>query len=65
MDEKNMLPAAQLDHMHKLIMESFLNSCEILVKEDLDDHSFQFCLDTIHNTLRYVAAKRKEKNASS
>lgn len=57
-----MLPVSQLDQMHKLIMESFLNSCEILVKEDLDDHSFQFCLETIHNTLRYVAAKRKEKN---
>jgi hypothetical protein len=62
MDENNSLPEAQLEHMHKIIMETFLNSCEILVKEDLDDHSFQFCLDTIQNTLRYVAAKRKEKN---
>lgn len=52
----------QLQHMHKIIMENFLNSCEILVKEDLDNHSFQFCLDTIHNTLRYVGAKRKEDN---
>jgi hypothetical protein len=52
----------QLKHMHDIIMESFLKSCEILVKEDLDDKSFKFCMDTIHNTLAYVGAKRKEDN---
>lgn len=61
--KEDTLPVAQLEHMHKIIMENFLNSCEILVKEDLDDHSFQFCLDTIQNTLRYVTARRKENNA--
>jgi hypothetical protein len=50
----------QLQKMHKIIMKIFLNSCEILVKEDLDDHSFRFCLDTIQDTLRYVGAKRNK-----
>jgi hypothetical protein len=53
----------QLQHMHNIIMESFLTSCDTLVKEDLDDKSFKFCMDTIHNTLAYVGAKRKEDNA--
>lgn len=51
---------SQLQHMHELIMNSFLESCNILVKEDLKDHEFKFCLDTIHNTLAYVGARRKE-----
>ena len=61
MDDNNSLPVDQLEHMYKIIMENFLNSCEILVKEDLDNHCFQFCLDTIQNTLRYISAKRKKE----
>lgn len=49
----------QLQHMHAIIMDNFLSSCDILVKKDLDNHSFQFCLDTIQNTLRYIKDKRK------
>lgn len=49
----------QLQHMHKTIMEMFLNSCEIIIKEDLDDHEFKFCTDTIHNTLSYISMKRR------
>ena len=49
----------QLQHMHQIIMDNFLNSCEILFKEDLKDHEFQFCMDTIHNTLQYVKSKKK------
>lgn len=43
-----------LEHMHQIIMQSFFDSCVVLIKEDLNDHSFQFCLDTINNTLIYV-----------
>lgn len=57
-----MLNVAQLEHMHKIIIEIFIHSCEILVKEDLDDHSFQFCCDTIHNTIQYIKSRRKEIN---
>ncbi len=58
--ERDDLKESQLDHMHKIIMEMFLSSCDILVKEDLDDKSFKFCTDTIQNTLMYVAARRRE-----
>ena len=61
-DREDKVAEAQLQHMHKIIMESFLKSCETLVKEDLDDKSFKYCMDTIHNTLAYVGAKRKEDN---
>lgn len=54
----------QVQVMHQLIIESFLKSCDLLVKEDLDDHEFQFCLDTINNTVVYVTQKRKKKNES-
>ena len=60
MHPRDDLAECQLQHMHNIIMENFLNSCEVLIKEDLDDYSFQFCLDTIHNTLRYAGARRKE-----
>jgi len=49
----------QFEQMHKIIIENFIISCEILVKEELDDCGFQFCLETIRNTLRYIEAKRK------
>lgn len=60
--ENNKLPEAQLQHMHDIIMEMFLNSCNVLIKEDLDDHSFHFCISTIQNTLSYIDRKRKEDN---
>jgi|SRR6185436_8449133 len=59
--KKDGLPEHQLQHMHKCIMDMFLGACDTLVKEDLDDPSFQFCLDTIQNTLIYVKSKRREK----
>ena len=54
----------KLQHMHQVIMETFLNSCEMLVKENLKDHEFQFCMDTIHNTIQYVKSKRKKNDSS-
>ncbi len=48
------LDEGQLQNMHKIIM-----------KQDVDDHSFQFCLDTIQNTLLYVNEARKEKKMKS
>lgn len=64
-DEENMLAEAQLQHMHKIIMDLFLQSCSILVKEDLKDHEYQYCIETIHNTLYYIGAQRKEKKYQS
>ena len=51
----------QLQHMHHIIAKLFLDSCNILVKEDLKDHEYNYCIETIHNTLAYIGAKRKEK----
>lgn len=51
-----------LKHMHDIIVDLFFKSCDIIIKEDLDDLSFQMCEDTIRNTLQYVKGKRKEKN---
>lgn len=57
---KTFIKPSPLEEMHKIIMESFLNSCDILVKEDLKDYELQFCLDTIYNTLTYIKDKRKK-----
>lgn len=50
----------QIQNMHKIIIEMFIGACETLIKEDLDDASYQFCEDTIRNTLIYVKSRRKE-----
>jgi hypothetical protein len=50
-----------LQQMHNNIIELFLSSCNIIAKEDLKDHEYQYCLDTIHNTIFYIGSKRKEK----
>ncbi len=49
-----------MDDMHKIIVESFLNSCSVLVTEDLGAHEFNFCLDVIRNALLYFQEKRLE-----
>lgn len=60
-DRNDDLKDRQLQHMHNLIMEIFMSSCHTLIEDDLDDHSYKFCEDTIQNTLIYVKMKRKEK----
>jgi hypothetical protein len=50
----------QIKYIHKIINKNFLNSCEILIKEDLEDDCFQFCLENIESALRYLVSKRKE-----
>lgn len=61
-DQSNTVPQEQLQHMHHLISEMFSNACITILKQDLDDCSYQFCEDTISNTLLYIRAKRKDKS---
>jgi hypothetical protein len=63
MFDRNEVNTEKLQHLHNILGEMFLGCCEALVKEDLDDHSFQLCVDTIHGTLTYVKFNRKKKNA--
>ncbi len=51
----------QLEHLHNIIIERFLDACNIIVKEELDNNNFKFCVDTIQNTLLYIARKRNEE----
>ena len=60
-DTDNTISELHLQNMHSFIMEMFLQSCNIIVEEDLDDYCFQHCLYTINNTLRHVEARRNEK----
>ena len=55
----------QFDIMHGHIMDIFKSCCETLVnekldKKKLDEHYFQFCVDSIYHTLTYLKARRKE-----
>jgi hypothetical protein len=58
---KDELAESQLEDMHNIIMKNFLDTCRILAEEKLEDHTFQFCLNTIQNALRYASEQRKEK----
>lgn len=51
--------------LREFVLENFLESCHLLVKseeEDLDDHDFQYCLNTIHAALQYIKCKRENRH---
>lgn len=47
--------------MHQIIKENFLEAFEVLMDEEIDNETFNFCLDTIKTTLIYIESKRKNK----
>lgn len=50
-----------LKTFHDNIMEIFFCACNALNHEDdLEEHTFKFCSDTIVHTLNYLKSKRKE-----
>lgn len=47
--------------IHGQIMEMFDSACQALkIDGELDEHSFQFCFETVVHTLNYLKSKRKE-----
>lgn len=53
---------ASSQHFHPNILEMFHNTCKIIVTEDLPTPEFNLCVNTIHNTLTYLKASRKNDN---
>ncbi len=51
-----------IEEIEKTIIEKFKNSCEIIIKEDLKDHEFEFVKRLITNFLEYLSEKRRTKN---
>jgi hypothetical protein len=52
MNDKNTLYEELGKTLHKNITECFLNSCNMLIEEDLDDETFKFCIDIIKSTIQ-------------
>lgn len=44
------------------IIEMFKSCCDLILKKDIDDSSFEFCKDTIYHTMSYLSSKRHRKN---
>lgn len=55
------LDDAMLVEMKRNIENMFKESCYLILLDDLDDHSFQYCIDNIHNTINYLRMKRRDK----
>jgi hypothetical protein len=44
----------------EIIEYLFLDMCKNILRKDLSDHEFKFCVDSIQNTIFYLKNKRIE-----
>jgi hypothetical protein len=50
----------EIEEIEKIILETFKNSCDLIVKEELKDHEFEFSKRCILNFIEYFSQKRRE-----
>lgn len=48
--------------IHDLVLEMFDVACKNIVKENIEAHEFNFCVDAINTTIQYLKSKKENRN---
>ena len=52
----------EIEEIEKILVETFKTSCEVILKEELKNHEFEFVKRSILNFLEYYSEKRRTKD---